>query len=114
MIPASMENAQNMYAISLHKIEELVGEPPGEDAPESPIVHALLRRMLFELRQRALNRQQEVCAEPDPLPVIPVTGILNVGLRDGMDADMPHQDAFRSRMSASTSRHGRPAPGLRA
>ena len=114
MIPASMEDAQNLHVLSLHKIKKLVREPLGEDAPESPVVHPLPCRLLFELPQRVFNSQQKILAKSAPLPGVPVTGILNVGLREGMDVDAPVQDAFRSRISASTSRHGRPAPGLRA
>jgi hypothetical protein len=46
--------------------------------------------------------------------VVPFTSLLNVGLCEKMDVDVPDQDAFRPLISASTSRHGRPAPGLRS
>ena len=114
MLPASMEDAEDVDALALNKIEELVGKTPREDAPETPVVHALPCRILFELRHRVFDCQQELHAESGPLLIVPVAGFLNVGVRERMDVDAPDQDAFRSRISASTSRHGRPAPGLRA
>jgi len=87
MIPASMEDSQNVHASSLHKVEDLVRETLDEDAPQSPIVNALLSRTLFELRERVLNRQQELRAESGPLLVVPVTGFLNVGYRTRMDVN---------------------------
>ena len=103
-----------MNNLAVYEIEQFVGESPGEYAPKSSIVHALPCRMHFQLSQGVLNCQQKFIPQSGPLPVIPSACIPNVGLREKMDMDSPDQDAFRSRMSARTSLHGNPAPGLRA
>jgi hypothetical protein len=51
-----MENTQDVYALALYRVEELVGETPSQDAPESTVVDALPYRLLLELRQRSPDR----------------------------------------------------------
>lgn len=80
MLPPAMKNSQNMHVLVIHKVKELIGKPPGENAPEPPVINTLPRRMLLQLGQRVLHRSKKFRSKTGPLLVIPFTGFLNVGL----------------------------------